>query len=142
MSREISDPDHPAAETTPTIAHEANIVPRKPNPTAKETIGQRIARTRQAKGFTQEEPGAEIGVSKRMMSHYEQGWPPSYVLPKVAKALGTSLDELAGLEPPRNGTGRPPGQLRLWRRLQKIERLPLATRKAVLKVIDGLLQSA
>lgn len=122
-------------------------MPRKPNPTTK-VIGRRIAEIRKAKGFTQDELGAEIGVSKRMMSHYEQGWPPSYILPKVAHALGVSIDELAGLKPPHgngNGNGKGngpaprPGQMRLWRRLKKIERLPPSTRKAVLKVIDGLL---
>ena len=57
---------------------------------------------------------------------------------KLAKALKVSTDEiLMGT----NGSSQPraAGSLRLLRRLQRIERLPEAKQRTVLKVFDALL---
>lgn len=110
---------------------------RKPNP-ASEVIGHRIAEIRQARGMTQQELGDAIGASNRMVCHYEQGWPPAYVLPKIASALGVTIDELAGLDDssgPTNGVK----SRRLLRRIQEIERLPKRDQQALMRTIDAFL---
>jgi len=111
-------------------------MPRKPNP--KEAIGHRIAEIRQSRGMTQQELGDAIGASNRMICHYEQGWPPAYILPKIANALAVSLDELVGIDDsagPANGVK----SRRLLRRVQEIERLPKRDQQALIRTIDAFL---
>jgi hypothetical protein len=77
-----------------------------------------------------------------MVAYYEiQGGTPSpEQLAAFAKALGISADQLVGtagaqaVDAPRGG-----GEMRLWRRLRQIQQLPEDQRRAVLKVLDGLL---
>ena len=71
-----------------------------------------------------------MGLSYRMVAYYESQTdrPPAHVLPELARALSVSVDELLGI---RRGPVVPAvTNLRLWRRLQQIERLPPAARKA------------
>jgi transcriptional regulator with XRE-family HTH domain len=106
---------------------------------SNETFGQRLARLRKARGFTQAALGKKIGLSYRMISYYEgeTDRPPAHVLPQLAQALGVRVDELLGVaqlpeEPPI-------ADIRLWRRMQRITALPPAKRRAVFQVIDALL---
>jgi transcriptional regulator with XRE-family HTH domain len=107
-----------------------------------ETFGARLRRFRSASGFTLEELGRKVGLSKRMVAYYEiQGGTPSpEQVAAFAKALGISADQLVGAssakaaDAPRNG-----GELRHGRRLRQIQQLPDDQRRAVLKVLDGLL---
>ena len=115
-------------------------MPRKPNPTEKETIGNRIAKIRRLRGLTQQELGLAIGVSNRMISHYERGWPPAYVLPGIAKALRVSLDELAGVDDRRTDSGTPTSRRRL-RRVREIETLPRRDQQALIRTIDAFLSA-
>jgi transcriptional regulator with XRE-family HTH domain len=109
---------------------------------APETFGTRLRRFRAASGFTLEQLGRKVGMSKRMVAYYEiQGGTPSpEQLAAFAKALGVSADQLVGAtgaqaaDAPRGG-----GEMRLWRRLRQIQQLPEDQRRAVLKVLDGLL---
>jgi transcriptional regulator with XRE-family HTH domain len=107
--------------------------------TPEETFGERLARLRKARGYTQTELGEMVGVSQRMMTYYERAadHPPAYLLPKLAQALGVTADELLGLRPVE---AKPvPRNTRLWRKLREIEKLPAGERKAVMKILDGLL---
>ena len=116
-----------------------DAMPQRKTRKTTETCGQRLARLRKARGLTQTELGAQVGLSYRMVAYYESQTdrPPAHVLPELARALGVSVDELLGI---RRGPAVPVvTNLRLWRRLQQIERLPPAARKAVLKVLDGYL---
>ena len=107
-----------------------------------ETFGARLRRFRATSGFTLEQLGRKVGLSKRMVAYYEiQGGTPSpEQLAAFAKALGISADQLVGtagaqaVDAPRGG-----GEMRLWRRLRQIQQLPEDQRRAVLKVLDGLL---
>jgi len=110
----------------------------------EETFGTRLRRFRNASGLTLVELGRKVGLSKRMVLYYEiQGGTPSpEQVAAFAKALGISADQLVGAsvvkttDAPQNG-----GELRLWRRLRQIQQLPDDQRRAVLKVLDGLLKS-
>ena len=60
------------------------------------TIGKRIALLRKEKGLTQEELATHMGVSPQAVSKWEndQNCPDISALPKLAKLLGVSVDEL------------------------------------------------
>ena len=106
----------------------------------QESFSERLLRLRKARGLTQHQLADASGVSQRMIAHYETKAvrPPAKAVPALASALGVSFEELLGIERIR---AQPPPitNLRLWRRFQKLEQLPPAARKAVLKVLDAYL---
>ena len=60
------------------------------------TIGKRIAALRKEKGLTQEELAQHMGVSGQAVSKWEndQTCPDISALPKLARLLGVTVDEL------------------------------------------------
>lgn len=60
------------------------------------TIGKRIALLRKEKGLTQEELATHMGVSPQAVSKWEndQTCPDISALPKLARLLGVTVDEL------------------------------------------------
>ncbi len=111
-----------------------------PGQKKNETFGQRMARLRQAAGYSQRELAAEIKISQRMIAYYESKaeHPPTHILPLLAQALGVSTDQLLGVEQtkPKEG-GR---DNRLWRRFRQVEKLSPAQRKPIIQVLDAFLQ--
>lgn len=106
---------------------------------AAEPFGARLARLRKARGLTQVELAERLGVSQPVLSYYEKQSrrvPPA-LLVRLAEILDVPLDELLG----RTSTPAAPvtGRGRLWRHLREIQQLPVADRKAILRVIDGML---
>ena len=62
-------------------------------------IGEKIAKYRKLKGYTQEQLGEFLGVSGQAVSKWENGGvPDTYLLPNIAKVLGVSVDILFGVE--------------------------------------------
>ena len=61
-----------------------------------ETIGNRIAKFRKAKGMTQEELASILGVSSQAVSKWENdaSCPDISLLPQLSKVLGVTTDEL------------------------------------------------
>jgi transcriptional regulator with XRE-family HTH domain len=105
----------------------------------KESFDERPARLRKAWGYTKTELGEILDLSQRMMTYYEReaGRPPAHLLGQMAEALGVTVDELLGLKPVMD---KPvPRNTRLWRGLREIEKLPAGDRKAVIKLVDGML---
>ena len=105
----------------------------------EESFGERLARLRKARGYTQTELGEILDLSQRMMTYYERedGRPPAHLLGRMAEALGVSVDELLGLKPVADKPA--PRNTRLWRKLREIEKLPAGDRQAVIKLVDGML---
>ena len=112
---------------------------KRKQPAEAETFGQRLARLRKARGYTQTELGGLVGLSQRLMTYYEResGRPPGHLLPQLAKILGVNVDVLLGVEGVREPP--PPKHTRLWRKLREVEQLPEADRKVVLRFVDALL---
>jgi transcriptional regulator with XRE-family HTH domain len=100
-------------------------------------FGNRLREIRQPGGLTQAELGAAVG-SKRVITYYERddAQPPGAVLVHLAQAL---RDELLGVKPFKDGTS--PKTARLLKRLKKVEALPVADRRAVLKLVAALLET-
>jgi len=109
----------------------------------KESLGQRIGRLRKERGYTQVELAEKIGITQVLVSDYERaGLRPHYeMIIRFAKALGvTTTDELLGLKPSKNEGNKP--NLRIFRRMKKIEELPLTQQKILLKTIDTFFKAA
>ena len=103
-------------------------------------FGKRLAKLRKDAGYTQVELAKELEVTQRMVSYYEghSEYPPSSLLPKLAKILGVTTDELLGLRPIKK-TRQP--DTRLLRRLQQIEKLGVDKKRQLLKIIDTFIEA-
>ncbi len=104
-------------------------------------FGHRLMTLRKAAGYTQVELAKELGVSQRMISHYEghSEYPPAAALPKLARLLGVSADELLGIQ--RLKKNKQP-DTRLQRRCQQIEKLPAKDKRQLLQLIDTFVKAA
>ncbi len=107
----------------------------------QQAFGARLRNLRKERGLTQTELGAQVGMSKRMMAYYEQqhAQPPGPLLAKLALALGTTTDELLGIKAPKSGVGHKAAKI--LKRVQAIADLPPSDQRAILRIIDGFLQS-
>jgi transcriptional regulator with XRE-family HTH domain len=100
-------------------------------------FGFRLASLRKQKGWSQRDLAGKCGLSHRMIAYYEAqgGEPPAHVIVQLCKALQVSADELLGLAPtPRVN----PQDVRLWRRLLKVQDFADKDRKVVTDMIDAL----
>jgi len=62
-------------------------------------IGEKIAKYRKLKGYTQEQLGELVGVSGQAVSKWENGGvPDTYLLSNISKVLEVSIDALFGME--------------------------------------------
>ena len=105
---------------------------------AKQTseFGERLKRCRQARGLTQGELAQKCGVSQRMVRHYESRakFPPIDLLPKLAKALRVSTEELLGL---KNFKDEDLARSRkLMRRFKIVESFPLRDQRMIFSMIN------
>ena len=109
--------------------------------TPLEGFGPRLTALRRSQGMTQTELGKAAGISQRMVAYYEleSAQPPGALLVDFARALKVSADELLGLAPTAERVS--PKTARLLKRLQRIEELPPADQRAVLKLVDAMLDT-
>lgn len=110
--------------------------------TEEETIGQRLARLRKERGYTQVELAERIGIIQALVSDYERDKLRlnAEMLIRFAQALEVKSDEILGLNNQQSGRKNP--SLKILRRLNRIESLPAAQQKALLKTIDMFLKAA
>ncbi len=107
-----------------------------------ETFGQRLIRLRKRRGYTQIELAKKIGLTQGLVSDYELDKIRPYheMISRFALALGVAADDLLGLKTSKNQEDIP--NKKILRRLKKIETLPPAQQKALLKSIDMFLKGA
>ena len=107
---------------------------------SKAEAGRRIRALRESRGLTQIELALALGLPQSNVSEMERGVRGLTVhqTVKLARALKVSTDEILRTS---NGSATPKAapSLKLLRRLQRIERLPEARQRMVLKVIDALI---
>ena len=106
-----------------------------------EGFGQRLKEIRQGRALTQQELGDMVRVSQRVIAYYESddAQPPGALLVDLARVLEVTADELLGIEPLKEKI--PAKQARIRKRLQRVEELPAADQRAVLKFVDALVDS-
>ncbi|MFH1146933.1 MAG: helix-turn-helix transcriptional regulator [Pseudomonadota bacterium] len=110
--------------------------------TAGETFGERLARIRIEKGYTQVELAEKMGIIQVLISDYEHDKlrPYHHMIAQFAQALEVSADELLGLTSVKSAQDKP--NLKLLRRMKKIEGLPPTQQKTLLRTIDTFLKGA
>ncbi len=115
--------------------------PNSPQAEASETVGQRLARLRKERGWTQVELAERLGIIQSLISDYERDrlrMNPAMVV-RFAAALEITTDELLQPKDAQAPLRHKPS-LRVLRRLERIERLPLHQQNTLLKTIDGFLK--
>jgi transcriptional regulator with XRE-family HTH domain len=107
----------------------------------EESLGQRLARLRKERAFTQVQLAREVGTIQSHISAYELGRlrPNSDMMVHLAEALKVSADEILGL---KNNGGGHKTSLKITKRMKRIESLPRKKQKAILSTIDALLDSS
>ena len=108
-----------------------------------ETFGQRLARLRKERGFTQVEIAERVGIIQALVSDYELDKLRlnAEMVVRFAAALEISTDELLKPKGSKAALRRKPS-LRMLRRLEKIESLPANQQSTLLKTIDTFLRGA
>lgn len=108
-----------------------------------ESFGQRLARLRKERGYTQVELAAKTGLTQALVTDYERGRLRMHaeMVVRFAQCLDVSTDELLGVTEAAKKGGSTLS-LKLIRRLQKIEQIPNSKQKALLQTIDGFLKGA
>jgi transcriptional regulator with XRE-family HTH domain len=112
-----------------------------PLPPSDETPGQRLARIRRERGFTQIELAEKTGMVEALVSDYERGKLRlnADMILRFATALEISSDAL--LQPAGPVESKKPSR-KVLRRLEQIEALPAAQQTALLRTIDTFLEEA
>ncbi len=107
-----------------------------------ETIGQRLARLRKEKGYTQVELAEKLGLIQVQISDYERGRCKmnAETAMRIAKILKITADELLGIG--REKISEKQTDRRFLRRLEQITNLPKSDQKALLRTIDAYLSRA
>ena len=111
----------------------------------EESLGQRLARVRKEHGLSQVALAERTGLIQVLVSDYERGKLriPAEMAIRCADALGVTTDEL--LQPRKKSgaekTTKQPS-IRLVRRMEQIESLPLYQQRALLTTIDAFLGNA
>lgn len=106
------------------------------------TLGERIARIRKARGYTQQELADRIGIIQVLVSDYERGKLrlTAEMAVRFARALEVTTDELLAMtQIASNGkkTSR-----KILRRLEQIDSLRPQQQAILLKTIDTFLRGA
>lgn len=104
-------------------------------------LGRRIAEQRKARGITQVELAATLGIAQQTMAHYEGGVSRIAVetLAQLATALGVSVEELIDTPTARRASKRGPAP-KLQQQLEQLSRLPKTQQRLVSQLIDTVLQ--
>lgn len=112
-----------------------------PLPLSDETPGQRLARLRRERGFTQVELAGRTGLVQTLVSDYERGKLRlnADMILRFSTALEISTDDL--LQPSRGPKPARKTSRRVLQRLERIEALPMHVQSTVLKSLDLMLKN-
>jgi len=120
-------------------AYTPGMVRRTPKQRPKQ--GARLAALRKAAGLSQTELAKAINVPQQTVGYWETAAVPprSDVLPKLAKALGVSVEELLG-DTPVTPTRRPGPVGKLQKIFEQAVSLPRKEQELVAKFVATLLE--
>ena len=109
----------------------------------KESLGDRIAKMRKQRAYTQVELAEKMGLTQALVSAYERGRLRLHaeMLARFALALKVTADELVGLKTKQTKEMNQ-FSLRIIRRMQRIQALPPSQQKVLLHTIDNFLKGA
>ena len=103
-------------------------------------LGERIAALRRAQDLTQVQLAELLDVSQQQVASFEVGRRrvPVSMLPRLARALAVSVEDLLG-EPARPSKRGPAPKLQ--QQMQRISELPRAKQRFVIEMLDTVLAS-
>ncbi len=101
------------------------------------TIGNRIKRLRQERGWSQAQLGQRLGVHQKQISGYERGVhvPSAEMLAKISEVFDVSLDYLI-VGGQAGGQRVEVGDRELLRQMAEIDRLPEDEKSAIKTVLE------
>ena len=107
-----------------------------------ETIGQRLARLRKQRGYTQVELAEKMGSRQVLISAYETDRIAlsAEMAVRLAVALEVSTDELLHPQVKKKSAAKP--SLKVMRRMEQIEKLPENKQSFILSALDSMLRGA
>jgi transcriptional regulator with XRE-family HTH domain len=107
-----------------------------------ETIGQRLARLRKQRGYTQVELAEKIGTRQALITAYETDRRAlsAEMAVRLAVAMEVSTDELLHPKARKKTAAQP--SLKVMRRMEQIEQLPENKQSFILTALDSLLRGA
>lgn len=113
----------------------------RPPLTPPTECGARLSAYRKAAGLSQSELAAAVDIPQRTLSFYERKADhlPSTLLPKLAAALGVTIDDLLGIN--QSGSKRGP-KSKLERQFEAVQQLPKAKQKFVSEFLETVLGQA
>lgn len=105
-------------------------------------LGARIAQLRQEAGLSQQALADTPQIAQQTYANYEvaRARPSVSLLPELAQIFGISVDELLGLH--KNGAAKRGPTPLLQKQIERLNHLPKAQQKVVLKMLDGVLSQA
>lgn len=109
--------------------------------------GAHLAALRQAAGFSQSALAAQVGETQQNIAFWEQSDKPprSDVLPKLARALGVSVEELLGAQAAQEATARKSSSAKaaakVRRVFEEVNALPRAQQEEVVKFVARFVKS-
>jgi len=109
-------------------------------------FGDRLTQLRKERGLTQVQLAEALGATQRAISYYENecDCPPGPILVELARVLRVSTDELLGVKAIRGlklVNGADAETRRLWKKFQQVMRLPEKDRRAVIRLVNSLVQA-
>jgi transcriptional regulator with XRE-family HTH domain len=122
----------------------ATVVPTSMSPDERvffQALGQRIAEARKALSMTQVQLADELGVAQQVVASYEVGRHriPASFLPRLARTLAITVEDLIGAEDQPTRRGPTP---KLLQQVERIQRLPKTKQKFVMEMLDTVLAQA
>jgi transcriptional regulator with XRE-family HTH domain len=104
-------------------------------------VGARIAELRKGADITQVQLAEFLGVSQQTVNAYEAGHRRMAIsaLPRLARLLGVSIEELIG-EPAKPAKRGPTPKLQ--QQVERLSRLPQAKQHVVMEMLEGFLNQA
>lgn len=111
--------------------------------TGEESLGQRLARLRKERGLTQKQVAETTGLIQELVSNYEKDRLRLHadMILRFAEVFGISADELLrGSKSTVQAKKQP--SIKIVRRMEQIEALPLYQQRVLLSTIDHFLAAA
>ena len=112
-----------------------------------DSLGERIRRLRQERGWTQTVLADRVGCTKRAIIYYEKDgkYPPAPILAAMAGAFGMTLEKLMAPDEPllRSEKDEPnllgdPDDRRLWKKMKILKSLPERDQQAIIRMLDTM----
>jgi transcriptional regulator with XRE-family HTH domain len=115
-------------------------MPRKPHKASRPAQGARLVELRKAAGLTQVEFAHFLGESQQNITFWEHSEKPprSDILPKMAKILGVTVEQILGVSPIAE---RRPGPIGKTQKIfEEVARLPRSQQDKIIDIVAALVE--